>query len=244
MITEDTKQRLVDNAVRAILNRPELFYSDFRGVRRGDINAPEETLVTFCLVASTFCHNIPIWTKEHGPTLRDCAVSWRGADVFEQTNFDENFLKTRSLEYGGFNKYRVFGDFQLGRLKYRDDTHDFFRPGSGGWLCDFVDIDHGHLIEAKYKYFNGSPSGLHDAEYLLDYDDRDIRIYKTTMVGKKRIVSPDSPLLAEFSGVMQPRKHLTSVPYVTWEYMQLIQSGELIPKIEAQLAACGFIWPK
>lgn len=244
MITEDIKQRLVNNAVRAILARRELLYLDFRGVRRGEIQAPEETLVTFCLVASTFCHNIRIWTKESGPIQREYFACWRGADVFEQTNFDETFLINKSFEEGGFTKHQVSGDFRLGRLEYRDDTHEFFRPGSGGWKCDFVDLDYGHLIEAKYNYFNGSPSGLHDAEYLLDYNDSDICIYKTTRIGRKRIVLPNSPKLAEFKNVMKPREHLLNVPGISFEFMQLIQSGELIPRIEKELEAYGFIWPE
>ncbi len=244
MITEDIKQRLVNNAVKAILNRKELFYSDFHAVRAGKIEADEETLVTFCLVASTFAHNIAIWPNGIR-TLRAYSVSWRAADVFELTNSDETYLIHISHKDGSLAKHQTYGDFKLGRLAYRDDTHEFFRPGKGGWKCDFIDLDYGHLIEAKYKYFEGgSPSGLHDAEYLLDYDDNDIRIYKTTLVGKKRVVLPGTPKLAEFKDVMKPRQHLINVPGISTEFMWLIQSGELIPRIEKELEAQDFEWPE
>lgn len=243
MTYEEIRSTLINNAVSAILTyNGQLLYSDKRAVRYGKIDADELTLAVFCLVDSVIAHNIPIW-KEGKKELRDCRYCFRSSDVFGQTNIDEErfIAVSRSLE--GFSKFQVSGDFKIGKLAYRDDTHEVFRSGSGSWLCDFVDLDYGSLIEAKYDYFGGgSPSSLHDAEYLLDYGNYDAKVYKTTKVGKRNIVLPGSAALAEFKNIMTPRSHLTSVPGVGYLLMSLINSGELIPKVEARLAEAGFKW--
>ena len=169
MTYEEIRSTLISSAVSAILTyNGQLLYSDKRAVRYGKIDADEFTLAVFCLVDSVIAHNIPIW-KEGKKKLRDYKYCFRSSDVFGQTNIDEEWFIAVSKSLDGFSKYQVHGDFKIGRLAYRDDTHEVFKSGSGSWLCDFVDLDNGHLIEAKYNYFDGSPSSLHDAEYLLDY---------------------------------------------------------------------------
>jgi hypothetical protein len=242
MITEDIKQQLVSNAVKAILNsNGTLLYSDKKLVRYGEVDANEITLATFCLVDSVIAHNIPIWPNGIR-TLRDYSLSWRGADVFGQTNIDENHFIWISQTEEGFSKYQKSGDIKIGRLAFRDNTHTTFASGSGGWLCDFIDLDYGYLIEAKYNYFNGSPSGLHDATHLLDYGDSDAKLYKTVRVGRKNIVPKGSVPLAIFEEIIKPRQHLNYVPGLSNEYMRLISSGELIPVVEACLEKEGFKW--
>ena len=242
MTYEEIRSTLISNAVRAILTyNGQLLYSDKRAVRYGKIDADELTLAVFCLVDSVIAHNIPIW-KEGKKELRDCRYCFRSSDVFGQTNIDEEWFITVSKSLEGFSKYQVRGDFKIGRLAYRDDTHEVFKSGSGSWLCDFVDLDNGHLIEAKYNYFDGSPSSLHDAEYLLDYGNYDAKVYKTIKEGKRNIVLPNSEVLAEFKNIMTPRSHLTSVPGIGYLLMSLINSGELIPEIERRLAEEGFKW--
>ena len=247
MISNEVKHRLVSNAVKAIQNsNGELLYSDKKLVRYGEVYVDEITLATFCLVDSVIAHNIPIWPNGVR-TLRGYSESWRGADVFGQTNIDENHFICISQTEEGFSKYQTSGDIKIGRLAFRDDTHMTFRSGSGGWLCDFVDLDYGYLIEAKYNYFNGSPSGLHDATHLLDYGDSDASLYKTTQIimangKKKNVVLPGTEPLAVFENIIKPRQHLNWVPRLSNEYMWLIRSGELIPEVEKCLDEVSFKW--
>ena len=242
MISNEVKQQLVSNAVSAILERNgQLLYSEKSAIRYGDHQLNEMSLATFCLVDSVIAHNIPIWPNGVR-TLRDYSVSWRGADVFGQTNIDENHFIYISQTKEGFSKYQKSGDIKIGRLAFRDNTHTVFASGSGGWLCDFIDQDHGYLIEAKYKYFNGSPSGLHDATHLLDYGDSDAKLYKTVRVGRKNIVPEGSEPLAVFEDIIKPRQHLNYIPGLSNDYMWLISSGELIPEVEKCLDEVNFEW--
>lgn len=247
MITEDIKQQLVSNAVKAIIVRNgQLLYSEKTDVRMGNHPLNEMSLATFCLVDSVIAHNIPIWPNGVR-TLRGYSESWRIADVFGQTNIDENHFICISQTEEGFSKYQKSGDIKIGRLAFRDNTHTSFASGSGGWLCDFKDLDYGYLIEAKYNYFNGSPSGLHDATHLLDYGDRDASLYKTTQIimgngKKKNVVLPGTEPLAVFENIIEPRQHLNCVPGLSNEYMWLIRSGELIPEVEKCLDETYFKW--
>jgi hypothetical protein len=175
--------------------------------------------------------------------LHECCSCFRSGDVFGRTKIDKDHFIAISNTLEGFSKYQVNGNFKIGRLAFRDDTHEVFRSGSGSRLCDFIDLDYGSLIEAKYDYFRGgSPSSLHDAEYLLDYDDHDARIYKTVREGRKNIVPVGSKAIVEFKNIMTPREHMTCIPGVGYLLTALIISGELIPEVEKRLAEEGFQW--
>lgn len=243
MITEETKQQLISNAVKAILNsNGELLYSDKNLVRYGMASVDEMTLATFCLVDSVIGHNIPIYPNGIR-TLRLYSQSWRVADVFGHTRIDEDHFIYISHTEEGFTKYQKDGNIRIGRLEYRDTDHRIFKSGSGGKLCDFVDLDNGYLIEAKYKYFSGgSPASLHDATHLLNYGDKDAELYETVKDGRKNIVPTNAKPIATFENIVKPRQLLFSVPGLNYEFMQLIQSGELIPEVERQLADVCFKW--
>lgn len=243
MITNEIKQQLVENTVAAIKCRSgQLLYSEKRDVRYGNHNLNEMSLATFCLADSVIGHNIPIYPNGIR-TLRDYSQSWRIADVFGHTRIDEdNFVYISNTEEG-FAKYQIYGDIKIGRLKYRDPDPEIFKSGSGGKLCDFIDLDHGYLIEAKYKYFDGgSPASLHDATHLLNYGDSDAELYETIKDGRKNIVPMDAKPIAIFEKIVNPRQHLLSVPKLSQELMQLISSGELIPDVEKRLEEEGFKW--
>lgn len=243
MITEDFKQQLVENTITALQNvAGRIPYINKEAVRFGKHQLNEMSLAVFCLANTVIGHNIPVY-PDGIRTLRDYHLCWRVSDVFGLTNLDELFFIDVSKSLGGFEQYQKFGDIKIGKLAFRDNTHEFFESGSGGSLCDFIDLDHGYLIEAKYNYFNGgSPSGLHDAEYLLDYGDFDAYLYRTIKVDNKRIVPYGSKPIAYFEHIMTPRKHLDNVPGLSDELMQIIRSGELIPLVEKGLAKKGFKW--
>ena len=233
------KEQLIEKTVRAIMNsNGQMLYSEKNHVRNGEMPWTEEQLAIFCLADEVITHNIPLWPKGIR-TLRDISSCWSSAEVFRLTSIDEHRFKTISHNEG-FNKYRKFGTIDIGRLDFRDDTHEIFMSGSGSLLCDFIDLDHGYKIEAKYNYFSetGSPSKLHDAEYLLNYGDYDAELY-TVVNGKVPFTAPP---IAIYEGIAIPRRHIIDVKGINAELMQLIKSGELIPEIEKRLTEEGFQW--
>ncbi len=243
MIPENFKQQLVKNTID-LLQKMEgrISYKSKEAVRYGNHSLDEMSLAVFCLANTVIGHNIPVYPNGVR-SLRDYPLCWRASDVFGLTNIDERFFIETSKSSSGFEQFQKFGEIKIGRLAFRDNSHEFFESGSGGSLCDFIDLDHNYLIEAKYNYFSGgSPSSLHDAEYLLDYGDYDAYLYKTVKIGNKVIVPVNSKPIAYFEHIMKPRRHLNSIPGLSEDLMQLIRSGELIPLIENGLAEKSFKW--
>lgn len=241
MISLEIKQSYTEKAVQAIVrNKGQLLYSEKTLVRTGKTNWNEEQLVIFCLADETIAHNIPVYPNGVR-TLRDPSVCWSIAEVFRLTNVDENNFIAISHSNKNFNFYRQFGTIELGRFAFRDDSHFVFQSGSGGDLCDFIDLDFGYKIEAKYNYFSetGSPSKLHDADYLLNYGDYSAELYR--VINGKVPFNAD-PIAIYGKEVVIPRRHLVDVPGISPELMQLVKSGELIPEIEKRVAELGFTW--
>lgn len=237
MITEEAKQKFIEKTVQAIKNSSgQMFYSEKDAVHNGTLSWSEEQLVIFCLAEETITRNIPVWPNGVR-TLREYSACWRISETFRLTNADENHFISIS-HHVGFNHYRIFGTFDLGRLEFRDDTHMIYKSGSGSKFCDFIDIDHGYLIEAKYNYFKGSPSGLHDAKYLLDYNDTDAALYA---VCNGKVLITDKPL-ALYTGIITPRKPILEIPGINTELMDIIKNGIWIPEIEQRLVEEGFQW--
>lgn len=238
MITNELKQYFIDAAVNMIINNNgQLRYSEKDLVRNGKTPWSEEQLVVFCLVAETIAHNIPLWNG--GRHLRDISCCDSASEVFRLTSADEHYFIDISNNEG-FDKYRKFGTINIGRLAFRDDTHEVFKSGSGSSLCDFIDLDYGYKIEAKYNYFSetGSPSTLHDADFLFNYRDHDAELYK---VINGRVPFSAIPI-AIYEGIARPRRHIVEVPGISQELMKLVKSGELIPLIESELAKYNFKW--
>jgi hypothetical protein len=242
MINNETKLDLVEKAAQAIVkNNGQLLYTEKTLVRTGKIDWTEEQLIIFCLVDETIAHHIPVYNNYGEKLLRDPTGCWSVAEVFRLTNVDEEHFKAVSCSDKNFNFYRVYGTIELGRLEYRDDSHYVFQSGSGGSLSDFIDLDYGYKIEAKYNYFSetGSPSKLHDADFLLNYTDYSAELYP---VVNKRVSFTATPIALYDKQVVIPRRHLVDVPGISHEFMQLIKSGELIPDIKKRVAELGFTW--
>ena len=224
---------MIDGAVYAIWhNGGRLKYPTMHKVMQGDVDWTEFDQAVFCLVASVIAHNIPIY-KNKERCLRAFEECWKSACTFARTNLDEQYFKVRSSD--GFDKYLAYGSFNIPQLEFGDDTHEIFQAGSGSKIPDFRAVD-GTTFEAKYKYFSGSPSTCHYANYLLDYDDSEVCVYQ---LNNNKIVG-DTPL-AIFTKAIPPRNHRLSVG-VRQELMDIIEGGELIPEVETKLAGYGFKW--
>lgn len=236
MIDTDTKQRLINRTVNTILrNKGQLSYDLMKSVYEGNVDWPEELIAVFCLEASTITHNIPIGSGS-ALILREYNTCQFGSDVFRLTHEEEEMLKTISSNEG-FNRYRQYGNFTIGKLFYRDNTHSMLKSGRGSRLCDFID-EYGNKIEVKHNSFkNGSPSGLHDAEYLLDIGDYTSCLYR---IHNGKVFPKDAPL-AIYDRLLPPRKHATKIN-INSELMQIINNGDWIPEIEKKLKELGFKW--
>lgn len=235
MITNETKQYLVEKTAEALVNcNGQLLYSDMNIACSGHSGYNEYQLAIFCLASTVIVHNIPIYSAGTR-ILRDISNCWHNADVFRITRNDENLLFEISQSTDGFNKYRRYGTFDIGKLSFRDSKPEIFMSGKGSDVCDFID-EFGNKIEVKYKYFReskSSPATLHDADYLLSYNDYDAELYKVT---NGRVLL-NGELIALYCGIVSPRRHITEVAGIGEELMNIIRSGELIPAIEERIKA-------
>lgn len=233
MITQEIKQYLAEKTAAAVINcNGQLLYSDMNIACSGESGYTEYQLAIFCLASTVIVHNIPIYSAGTR-ALRDISNCWHNADVFRITRNDENLLFEISHSEDGINKYRRYGTFNIGKLTFRDSEPEIFKSGSGSDLSDFID-EFGNKIEVKYKYFRegkGSPATLHDADYLLNYNDYDAELFK---VNNGRVLLNDE-LIALYCGIVSPRRHITEVAGISEELMNIIKSGELIPAIEKRI---------
>ena len=224
---------MIDGAVYAIWhNGGKLKYTTMREVMQGEVDWNEFDQAVFCLVASVIAHNIPIY-KNKERYLRNFAECWKSACTFTRTHIDEQYFRERSND--GFTKCLAYGSFDMPVLEFGDNTHEIFQSGSGSKIPDFRAVD-GTTFEAKYKYFSGSPSTCHYANYLLDYNDSEVCVYQ--LVNNK--IVDDKPL-AIFTKAIPPRNYNLNIG-VRKELMDIIESGELIQEVEAKLASYGFRW--
>lgn len=230
---EITKQMLIEGAVFAIWhNKGRLQYPMMHSVMRGEVDWPEFDIAVFCLVASVIAHNIPIY-KNKERCLRELTDCWKSACTFARTNSDEIIFKLKSKE--GFAKYLAYGSFSIPELEFGDDTHEVFQSGSGSKIPDFKSVE-GTTFEAKYKYFSGSPSTCHNANYLFDYNDTELCVYR---LFNNKIVGKDP--IAIFTKAIPPRDYRLNIN-ISQGLIDIIESGELITLVEAELVKYGFKW--
>ena len=182
---QEYQQKLVDATVELLIkNKGTLSYKSKSDIRSGTGIAKEMSefdKAVFCLADACICYLIPIYDSEARESYnREYKACWRGAETFGITNTDENRLIALSKDTKeGLTAHQKIGKgtFTIGELSFRDTSHDIYHAGWGRGECDFKD-SFGRLFEAKYKCKKGSPSSFHDAQYVLDYDDRDVRVYE------------------------------------------------------------------
>jgi hypothetical protein len=244
MLDQAYQQKLVDATVELLIkNKGTLSYKSKYDIRSGTGIAKEMSAfdkAVFCLADASICYLIPIYDSATRQSYnRDYDICWRGAETFGITNTDENRLIALSKDTeNGLTAHQKIGKgtFTIGELSFRDTSHDVYHAGWGRGECDFKD-SFGQLFEAKYKCKKGSPSSFHDAQYVLDYDDRDVRVYEII----DGMIPQNAKPIATYENVMTVRVHLDFVPGVDLKLMQLITSGKLIPKVMEKLKEKGII---
>lgn len=228
------KQILIENTVRAIKkNDGQLTYADIGKALTGEVDLPSEIIATFYQMMAVICHNIPFY-ENNIRKIRELTESFRDSITFYNANKAESEIIIKSNE-GTFTS--IFTGFTLPKFSFGDGTHSTFKSGTGGGKPDLIGSD-GFEYEVKRNYAEGSRSGLHKADYLIDCKNTTIEIRK---INQDNAVDLMYPPLARFNGFLS-NKVVNPVHNLDEETMALIESGELIPEIEKRLHELGFQW--
>lgn len=228
MITEDIKQQLIKTVAENYKKHNGLLaYADIKTVLEGNSNMTPFDEAAFCIEASVITHQIPLWEnrqqKERLP--KTCFSS---VITFTNSYKDEGELIEKSS--AGFGTNILYTGFELPKLTYGEDSHDFLHPGSGTSVPDFVGAD-GKTYEAKYEFTKGSPSGLHNADYLINCTNPGIAVYS---IPEYADVDVSQSPLARYTGVLTRRLDKYKLTCGD-DFLALIESGELIYEIEKLL---------
>lgn len=228
MITEETKQLLIKTVAENYKKHGGLLaYADIRKVLEGNSNMTPFDEAAFCIEASVIAHQIPLWEKGL-PKERLPNTCFSSAITFTNSYKDEGELIEASST--GFGTNIAYTGFELPKLAYGEDTHDFLHPGSGTGIPDFVGAD-GKTYEAKYEFTKGSPSSLHNANYLINCTNPGIAVYP---VPNYADVDVNQFPLARYTSVLTRRLDKYKLTCGD-DFLELIESGELIYKIEKLL---------
>jgi hypothetical protein len=228
MIADVTKQQLISTVVNNIKkHKGVLAYADIVKVLEGNSGLSPFEEAAFCIEASVICHNIPLW-ENNQPVERIPKLCFIGVITFTNSYKDEKELIEKSSE--GFGTNTTYTNFKMPRLVYGEDTHEYLHPGSGSSIPDFVGSD-GKTYEAKYDYQKGSPSSLHNADFLINCVNPGIAIYPIPKYGNVNI--HQFPL-ARYTSVLSRRLDKTKLTCGE-DFLELINSGELIYEIEKLL---------
>lgn len=227
-------QQAVSRTVKAILgNAGQLQYPVIKNVLMGTAKYTKNDYIIFYLEMSAICRHIPRW-ENNTPVARPYNECFRDAITFYNAYQDETEIAEKSQN--GFGQNLCENDFVLPQLTFcESNSHSIFTHGAGSGLPDLRDSD-GLTYEVKYDYFNsGSPSSLHNADYLINCIKHDIFVHEVKNNRAK------SNYIAEYANILSGRIR-TFKPQGSLDTMQLIHSGELIAEIDAQLAKAGFAW--
>lgn len=230
------KLELIQKACKLIKKyNGEFSYFDIGRILAGSKNTEDQ--VSMLLALSTVCHNIPYY-KNGERCLRELNECLRDVITFYNANKDEG-----EIIYISSNTEAVCCDimtgYKLPALTYTDNTHNVFKSGTGSAQPDLIDSE-GNTYEVKRNYRNGSRASLHKANYLIDCLNTTIEIRKIETNG---IIDFDHYPVARFNGFLT--KKVTSITLANnadKELLGIISSGELIPSVEQDLEAEGFVW--
>lgn len=228
MITKETKQLLI----RTVVNNYKkhggmLAYTTIRKVLEGKSGMTPFDEAAFCIEASVITHQIPLW-ENNMPKERVPNTCFSGVITFTNSYKDEGELIEVSIR--GFGTNIAYTDFELPKLTYGEASHEFLHPGSGTGIPDFVGSD-GKTYEAKYEFKKGSPSSLHNADFLINCTNPGIAVYQIPTYAD---VDINQFPVARYTSVLSKRLDKSKLTCGE-DFLTLIESGELIYEIEKLL---------
>ena len=229
MITEETRQLLI-NTVAANYKKHKglLAYTDIKKVLEGNSGMTPFDEAAFCIEASVITHQIPLW-ENRLPKERIPETCFSGVITFANSNKDEEELIEASRR--GFGTNILYTDFELPGLVFGEDSHEFLHPGPGTNIPDFVGSDN-KTYEVKYNFKKGSPSSLHNANFLINCTNPGIAVYSIPVHGDLNI--DYQPPIARYTKILSKRLDRSKLTCGE-DYLTLINSGELIYDIEKLL---------
>lgn len=230
------REDLIYNTVARIQqNGGELTYFDIGKAVRCEANISPWGQALVFLEMSVICHNIPFY-KNGQRFTRELNECFMDSITFYNANKDECEIVLKSSD-----RSKIYTDilsgFTLSRLTLGDDTHRTFKSGSGKAGADLKDAN-GVSYEVKRNYREGSRSGLHGADFIIDCLNTTIEIRKVEADGS---IDFDHYPIARFNGFLSD-KVIAPKTCMEEELLQLIYSGELITEIEKRLQEAGFTW--
>ncbi len=237
MINEEIKQQIVNVVVDYFLeNKDKISYSFLNDLFSSKLYIDEIHTAASLVAGTTIVHNIPRKDKDTGMWVtRPCTDCYGGLITFWKSNKEEKFVIRFSTEQ---SRIDLASGRVLPALKFLNTNNEYLVAGFGKGGADLIDCNDEITYEVKSNYRkNGSVSGLHDANRLIDCDGTHIVIYPVLYDGSIDF----SNALYRFPNVI-PESELTYSHSISGELLELIKSGELIPEIERRLAEEGFQW--
>ena len=188
------------------------------------------------MAATTIVHNIPRRNKATGLWgLRLYAECHNGLWTFVKANRLEKFCISFSKDKSNID----LRNYQsLPTLEFLNTNYEYLVAGYGEGTPDLIDLETGITYEVKANYQkNGSISGLHTANRLMDCAGTHINVFPVLYDGSVDFGNA----FFRFPNVI-PEEFITYSHAISTELLDIIKSGELILIVEEILATNGFVW--
>ena len=241
MITEDIKRQLIAVAVDYFKNctdeiKDKMSYEILDKLFSGETYKSEIYTAGLILAATTIVHNIPRKDKDTGIWgLRLAKECHNGLWTFVKANRLEKFCIKFSEDKTNID-LRTYKS--LPTLEFLNTNYEYLVAGYGDGKPDLIDRETNITYEVKANYQkNGSISGLHTANRLMDCAGTHINVFPILYDGSVDFGNA----FFRFPSVI-PEELITYSHAIDPELLALIKSGEFILTVEEELAAQGFVW--
>ena len=241
MITEDIKQQLLTVAIDYFKNstdevKDKMSYKILDSLFSGKIYENEIYTAGLILAATAVVHNIPRRDKNTGIWgLRPIEECHNGLWTFVKANRLEKFCIKFSENKSNIDLRTCQS---LPTLEFLNTNYEYLVAGYGDGKPDLIDRETDVTYEVKANYQkNGSISGLHTANRLIDCAGTHINVFPVLYDGSVDFGNA----FFRFPNVIS-EELITYSHAINCELLDLIKSGALIPTVEEILATYGFVW--
>ena len=243
MVNDKIKAELVNIAVKYFLDCPDslkdkISYDLLNDLFKNKQYLSELDTAGILLACTAIVHNIPRKNKETNIwELRPCEDCYGGLITFWKANVLEKFVIKFSCEQ---TQVDLVSQRILPSLKFLNTNNEYLVSGLGKGEPDVIDYNDEITYEVKSNYRKrGSVSGFHAANRLVDCDGAHIIIYPILYDGS---IDFSNNLYCFRNAI--PEEVVSYSHAINSELLALIESGELISSVEAELAKQNFMWNK
>lgn len=239
MITEDTKNKLVELAVNYIINnKDKISYELLHKIFKAELYKSELDTAGILLACTGIVHNIPRKDASTGMwLLRPIEDCYGGLITFWKANVLEKFVIDFSCTQSQID---LVSQRVLPSLKFLNTNNEYLTAGLGKCEPDLIDYNNEITYEVKSNYRKkGSVSGFHAANRLIDCDGAHIIIYPILYDGS---IDYNNSLFRFMNAI--PEDIVRYSHAINDELLALIKSGALIDRVEKALSKQDFEWNK